>query len=172
MKTILKQKDAQIGDYITAVMKLDFKIRTQNAINIEQNNKLDDLALKGGELSLSKSQNQKAQIALLHTEINQKDDQIYQLTKELKRAIQSLKEFKDQIQKLDKFLQEESLVLEDKIAYKLNDQNTRIKMVTESFEEALQLSNKTYFLEEVTKLKQDKKKLIIELKLLKEKLDI
>ena len=87
LKTIIKQKDAQIGDYIVAIMKLEFRLKVQNAINIDQDNKLDDLKLKGGELSLSESQNQKAQIALLHTETNQKDDQIFQLTKELKRAI-------------------------------------------------------------------------------------
>jgi len=64
---------------------------------------------------------------------------------------------------------EESQFLEDKISYKLNDHNSRIHMVTETFNEALQLSNKTYFLEEVQKLKFERAKLLQEIKFYKDK---
>ena len=53
--------------------------------------------------------------------------------------------------------------LQDLVNQKINEQSNRIQQVTETFKDALMLSNKTYFLEEITKQKAEKKKLKKEL---------
>ena len=51
-------------------------------------------------------------------------------------------------------MEEDSNQLEQMVYQKLEHQNTRIQVVTGTFKEALMFSNKTYFIQEVQKLKK------------------
>ena len=44
-------------------------------------------------------------------------------------------------------MSEQSQKLEDRVEFELDSQQTRIQVMTETFKDALRLSNKTYFLE-------------------------
>ena len=62
--------------------------------------------------------------------------------------------------KLDNFAKFQTAQLEEQVHTKVLEQSNRIQQVTETFKDALLLSNKTYFLEEVNKQKTEKKKLV------------
>jgi hypothetical protein len=59
--------------------------------------------------------------------------------------------------------------LEEQVETRLGELGERVQAVTEMFQDALLLSNKTYFLEEVTKLKDQKRQLQTQLALLRSK---
>lgn len=71
--------------------------------------------------------------------------------------------------KLDRFTRQQTDALKEAVDAKILEQANRIQQATETFKDALMLSNKTYFLEEVTKHKQEKKALKRELAVLKDK---
>jgi hypothetical protein len=59
--------------------------------------------------------------------------------------------------KLDQFAIQTTTGLQELVDTKIIEQSNRISVVTEVFKEALMLSNKTYFLEQVNKHKLEKK---------------
>ena len=61
--------------------------------------------------------------------------------------------------KLDATTKFQTTSLQELVNQKITEQSNRIQQVTETFKDALMLSNKTYFLEEITKQKAEKKKL-------------
>ena len=69
-------------------------------------------------------------------------------------------------------MQEQSSKLEERVEKLLESQKQRVEVLTETFKEALRLSNKTYFLEEVGKLKNETNKLKNNIRVLQEKLRI
>lgn len=74
-----------------------------------------------------------------------------------------MKDFHQRLVKLDSSTKFQTESLQDLVNQKINEQSNRIQQVTETFKDALMLSNKTYFLEEITKQKAEKKKLKKEL---------
>ena len=71
--------------------------------------------------------------------------------------------------KLDRFTKQQTRLLQDQVNAKMLEQSNRIQLVSETFKEALKFSNKTYFLEEMTKSNSEKNILKKELKVVKEK---
>ena len=59
--------------------------------------------------------------------------------------------------KLDSSAKYQTSTLQDLVDTKIREQSNRIQLVTETFKDALMLSNKTYFLEEMTKQKNEKR---------------
>ena len=59
--------------------------------------------------------------------------------------------------KLDQFAIQTTSSLQELVDTKIMEQSNRISAVTEVFKDALMLSNKTYFLEQVHKHKLEKK---------------
>jgi hypothetical protein len=71
--------------------------------------------------------------------------------------------------KLDQFAVQTTSSLQELVDTKIIEQSNRISAVTEVFKDALMLSNKTYFLEQVTKHKLEKKAVKKELNITIEK---
>ncbi len=69
------------------------------------------------------------------------------------RTVAALKDFHSRLVKLDNFAKFQTAQLEEQVNIKILEQSNRIQQVTETFKDALLLSNKTYFLEEVNKQK-------------------
>ena len=67
---------------------------------------------------------------------------------------------------------EQSTKLEERVEFELDSQKFRIQIMTETFKEALRLSNKTYFLEQVDKLKNEKTQMKKKMDVIEEKLKI
>jgi hypothetical protein len=59
--------------------------------------------------------------------------------------------------KLDSSAKYQTSTLQELVDTKIREQSNRIQLVTETFKDALMLSNKTYFLEEMTKQKNEKR---------------
>lgn len=76
------------------------------------------------------------------------------------RTVAALKDFHSRLVKLDNFAKFQTAQLEEQVHTKVLEQSNRIQQVTETFKDALLLSNKTYFLEEVNKQKTEKKRLV------------
>lgn len=74
--------------------------------------------------------------------------------------------------KLDTFAQHQTTSLQELVDKKILEQTNRIQAVTETFKEALMLSNKTYFLEEMHKQKFEKKKLKNEIDIQQDKIGV
>ena len=85
---------------------------------------------------------------------------IKQLEADLSRTIAALKDFHSRLVKLDNFAKFQTTQLEEQVNIKILEQSNRIQQVTDTFKDALLLSNKTYFLEELNKQKTEKKKLV------------
>lgn len=116
-------------------------------------NEIDDLKLKGGELSQMYFDKQTSQYAVLQTRNKQQESEIKQLKQDLERAVNSLKEFHSKLMRLETVSEQITSKLTEQINQKIKVQNTKIVSMTEKFKEALLLSNKTYFLEEISKQK-------------------
>lgn len=80
----------------------------------------------------------------------------------------ALKDFHQRLVKLDSQAKFQTQNLQELVDQKILEQTNRIQQVTETFKDALMLSNKTYFLEEVTKHKTEKKNLKKEIEVLRE----
>jgi|TARA_B110000285_G_scaffold3329_1_gene3489 hypothetical protein len=74
--------------------------------------------------------------------------------------------------KLDQFTLETTSNLQELVDTKIVEQTNKIQAVTETFKDALLLSNKTYFLEEMSKHKLIAKEAKKESKIYKQKLEI
>ena len=86
------------------------------------------------------------------------------------RTVNALKDFHLRMVKLDQFALQTTSSLQELVDTKIIEQTNRIQAVTETFKDALMLSNKTYFLEEVSKHKLIAKEAKRELSIYKEKL--
>lgn len=86
------------------------------------------------------------------------------------RTVNALKDFHLRMVKLDQFALQTTSSLQELVDTKIIEQTNRIQAVTETFKDALMLSNKTYFLEEVSKHKLIAKEAKRELNIYKEKL--
>lgn len=71
--------------------------------------------------------------------------------------------------KLDQFAIQTTSGLQELVDTKIIEQSNRISAVTEIFKDALMLSNKTYFLEQVHKHKLEKKAVKKDLNIYKDK---
>ena len=101
----------------------------------------------------------RSQLNLAETDIITKDAKITQLEADLARTIRSLKDFHQRMVKLDAFAKFQTSTLQELVDSKIREQSNRIAVMTETFKEALMLSNKTYFLEAMSKQKAIKKNL-------------
>lgn len=84
----------------------------------------------------------------------------------------ALKDFHSRMVKLDQFTLETTSNLQELVDTKIVEQTNKIQAVTETFKDALLLSNKTYFLEEMSKHKLIAKEAKKESKIYKQKLEI
>ena len=107
--------------------------------------------MKGGELSPVYFDKLNSQLNVANADIKQKDLAVVQLTSDLKRTKEALLDFHQQMIKLDSFAKHQTVTLQELVDVKIREQSNRIQLVTETFKDALMLSNKTYFLEEMTK---------------------
>ena len=158
-------QDKQTSDY----QNLEATIDTHLAEITDLKNSLDDLKCKGGELSPVVFDKLQSQLNLRDAEIKAKDSKIIVLESDLMRAIDSLKDFHQRIVKLDSFATATTVGLQDLVDEKIKEQTDRITEMTETFKEALLLSNKTYFLEEMSKQKIIHKNLRKEVSVFKDK---
>ena len=81
----------------------------------------------------------------------------------MERTVAALKDFHQRMVKLDSYAQFQTSTLQELINTKVKEQTIKISSMTETFKEALMLSNKTYFLEEMSKQKSIQKSLRREL---------
>ena len=72
--------------------------------------------------------------------------------------------------KLDDFAKFQTTNIQDMVSEKIKEQSAKIVTITETFREALILSNKTYFLEEMSKQKGIQKDLRKEIAVYKERI--
>ena len=119
--------------------------------------------MKGGELSPAYFDKLNSQLNVANADNKQKDLQITQLSADLKRTKDALLDFHSQMIKLDSSAKYQTSTLQELVDTKIREQSNRIQLVTETFKDALMLSNKTYFLEEMTKQKNEKRQLKKEL---------
>jgi len=85
------------------------------------------------------------------------------------RTVNALKDFHQRMVKLDQFAIQTTSGLQELVDTKIIEQSNRISAVTEIFKDALMLSNKTYFLEQVHKHKLEKKAVKKDLNIYKDK---
>lgn len=132
----------------------------QRAEIVDLQNETEDLKQKGGTLSQVSFDLLESRLTVERQENQQKAARIQQLEADLSRTVAALKDFHSRLVKLDNFAKFQTAQLEEQVNIKILEQSNRIQQVTETFKDALLLSNKTYFLEEVNKQKTEKKKLV------------
>ena len=81
-----------------------------------------------------------------------------------------MRDFHSRIVKLDDFAKFQTTNIQDMVSEKIKEQSAKIVTITETFREALILSNKTYFLEEMSKQKGIQKDLRKEIAVYKERI--
>lgn len=109
-----------------------------------------------------------SELAIKRQMVEQQASQITEQSAEIQRLKSTLKDFHSRVMKLDRYTKHQTETLKETVDAKILEQANRIQQVTETFKDALMLSNKTYFLEEITKQKQEKKQLKRELAVLKD----
>ena len=90
------------------------------------------------------------------------------MSDEVRRLRTALQDFHSRVIKLDRSTKHQTQQLQEAVDLKILQQSNRIQSVTETLKEALMLSNKTFFLEQVRKHKQENRALKRELAVLKE----
>lgn len=88
----------------------------------------------------------------------------------MERVIEALKDFHSRMVKLDSLTLFQTTSLQEMVDEKIKEQSSKIIAMTETFKEALMLSNKTYFLEEMSKQKSIQKDLKNKLAVSQEKI--
>lgn len=142
------------------IAQLEERIKQQRAEIVDLKNETEELKQKGGTLSQVSFDLVQSRLTLERSDNRQKAARIQQLEADLSRTVAALKDFHSRLVKLDNFAKFQTAQLEEQVNIKILEQSNRIQQVTETFKDALLLSNKTYFLEEVNKQKTEKKKLV------------
>ena len=159
---VLNADKAALGAKIEA---LEGTVRSKDAEIVDLRNRIDDLETQGGPLSQTTLQKVRAELARQQTDNEQKASKICQLEQDLNRAVSSLRDFHTRMVKLNHFANSQTSQLQDLVDTKIKEQNCRIVAMTDIFKEALMLSNKTYFLEEMSKQRNIQKDLRRQLKI-------
>lgn len=133
------------------IVNLEEEIKQQRGQIVDLQNESEDLKQKGGMLSQANLDLVQSRLDLERSDNLQKNARIQQLEADLVRTVAALKDFHSRLVKLDNFAKFQTAQLEEQVNIKVLEQSNRIQQVTETFKDALLLSNKTYFLEEVNK---------------------